>query len=144
LREATIYSSIIAKVSIPILHSSAAILKIAEMDYSGANSMFLRVLLNKKYALPYRVVDSVVKHFEKFMNDTRKLPILWHQALLVFVQRYKNDLLPDQKEAIKQVIKQHNHPYFADEVRRELANSQNRGENDTPMQGKILSLVLLV
>lgn len=63
LREATIIGSVIANNSIPILHSSAAILKIAEMDYTGANSIFLRIFLDKKYALPYRVVDGVVFHF---------------------------------------------------------------------------------
>lgn len=63
LREATIIGSVIANNSIPILHSSAAILKIAEMDYTGANSVFLRIFLDKKYALPYRVVDGVVFHF---------------------------------------------------------------------------------
>ncbi len=41
LREAVIISSVIAKMSIPMLHSSAALLKIAEMDYTGANSIFL-------------------------------------------------------------------------------------------------------
>ena len=65
LREATIISSVMAKHSIPMLHSAAAILKIAEMDYNGANSIFLRTLLDKKYALPYRVVDAVVFHFLK-------------------------------------------------------------------------------
>ncbi len=29
-------------------------LKIAEMEYNGANSIFLRLLLDKKYALPFR------------------------------------------------------------------------------------------
>ena len=63
LREAVILASIMAKCSIPMLHSAAAILKIAEMDYNGANSIFLKTLLDKKYALPYRVVDAVVFHF---------------------------------------------------------------------------------
>ena len=63
LREAVIIASILTKNSIPMLHSAAAILKIAEMDYTGANSIFLRALLDKKYALPYRVVDAVVFHF---------------------------------------------------------------------------------
>ena len=63
LREAVIIGSIVAKLSIPILHSSAALLKIAEMDYTGANSIFLRIFIDKKYALPYRVVDGVVFHF---------------------------------------------------------------------------------
>ena len=41
-----------------MLHSSAALLRIADMEYSGTNSFFIQVLLNKKYALPYRVVRS--------------------------------------------------------------------------------------
>ena len=46
-----------------MLHSAAAILKMAEMDYNGANSIFMKTLLDKKYALPYRVIDAVVFHF---------------------------------------------------------------------------------
>ncbi|VVC34469.1 Hypothetical protein CINCED_3A017298 [Cinara cedri] len=63
LREAIIIGSIVGKNSIPMLHSAAAILKLAEMDYNGATSIFLRILFDKKYALPYRVVDAVVFHF---------------------------------------------------------------------------------
>merc|ERR1712147_246323 len=42
LREAIIVGSVLAKNSIPVLHSCAAMLKIAEMEYSGANSIFIR------------------------------------------------------------------------------------------------------
>ncbi len=86
LREATIIGSVLAKNSIPVLHSCAAMLKVAEMEYTGANSIFLRVFLDKKYALPYRVVDAIVFHFLKCRNEKRTLPVLWHQALLTFVQ----------------------------------------------------------
>lgn len=65
LREAIIVGSVIAKIHIPILHSAAAILKIAEMDYTGPNSIFLRIFFDKKYALPYRVIDACVYHFLK-------------------------------------------------------------------------------
>lgn len=68
LREAIILASVLAKSSIPMLHSAAAILKIAEMDYNGANSIFLKTLLDKKYALPYRVVDAVVFHFLGYVS----------------------------------------------------------------------------
>lgn len=34
--------SVLARNSIPILHSCAVMVKIAEMDYTGANSIFLR------------------------------------------------------------------------------------------------------
>ena len=143
LREAAVISSLLAKVSIPILHSSVAILKISEMEYSGACSFFLRVLLNKKYALPYRVVDAVVNHFAKFIDDDRKLPLLWHQSLLIFVQRYKTDLLPEQKDILRTVIKKQPHYYFTEEVRRELNNSKSRGE-EANAPGKKFNLFLKI
>jgi Bystin len=58
------------------------------MPYSGGNSIFIQTLLNKKYALPYMVVDQLVVHFLSFVNDERELPVLWHQSLLTFAQRY--------------------------------------------------------
>jgi len=128
LREAIVIGSVISKNHIPILHSAAAILKIAEMDYNGANSIFLRIFFDKKYALPFRVVDACVYHFIKFKHDKRELPVLWHQALLSFVQRYKEDLSPDQKEEILETVKWHGHFQITTEVRRELANSKCRDD----------------
>ena len=37
--------SVLARNAIPVLHSYAAMLKIAEMEYSGANSIFIRFAL---------------------------------------------------------------------------------------------------
>merc|ERR1712168_1711272 len=128
LREAIIIGSVLAKNSIPVLHSCAAMLKIAEMEYSGANSIFLRILLDKKYALPYRVVDSVVFHFLNFRNDKRTMHVLWHQAMLTFVQRYKQDISSEQKLAMLEICKIHHHHSITEEVRRELQNSKCRDE----------------
>ena len=50
-------------------------------------SYFIKLLLDKKYALPYRAVDAVVAHFIRFIEDTRIMPVIWHQSLLTFVQR---------------------------------------------------------
>lgn len=131
LREALIISSVLAKTSIPMLHSSAAILKIAEMDYSGANSIFLRTLLDKNYALPYRVIDAVVFHFLGFADDPRDLPVLWHQSLLTFVQRYKEDISVEQKESIIELIRNKFHHEITPEVRREILNSRCRDIGET-------------
>lgn len=49
-------------------------------SYSGASSMFMTVLLNKKYSLPYVVLDSLVEYFMSFEEDERELPVLWHQV----------------------------------------------------------------
>ncbi|VVC94155.1 unnamed protein product [Leptidea sinapis] len=126
LREAIIIGSVVARNSVPVLHSSAAMLKIAEMDYTGANSIFLRILLDKKYALPYRVVDSVVFHFLRFHNDHRTLPVLWHQSLLTFVQRYKADISTEQRDALLELLKKQSHPTITHEIRRELQAAKCR------------------
>lgn len=128
LREAVIVGSVLSKTSIPVLHSAAVMLKIAEMDYTGANSIFLRILLDKKYALPFRVIDALVYHYIKFQSDNRELPVLWHQSLLVFVQRYKEDIASEQKEAILELCKKHHHFKITSEVRRELTHSKSRDE----------------
>jgi essential nuclear protein 1 len=133
LKEAAIVASILSKVSVPVLHSAAALLRLASMDYSGPNSLFIRILLDKKYALPYKVVDSLVFHFIRLANSPRsktgedKLPVLWHQSLLVFVQRYGSDLTADQKDALLDVIRVRPHPSISPEIRREIVNSVERG-----------------
>jgi len=128
LREAIIIGSVLAKNSIPVLHSCAAMIKIAEMEYSGANSIFLRILCDKKYALPYRVVDAMVFHFLGFRSDKRELPVLWHQAFLTFAQRYKQDVSSEQKEALLEILKIHVHHKITEEIRRELMHSKCRDE----------------
>lgn len=135
LREAIILASVLAKSSIPMLHSAAAILKIAEMDYNGANSIFLKTLLDKKYALPYRVVDAVVFHFLGFQRDKRELPVLWHQAFLTFVQRYKEDISSEQKEALMELLRAHTHEQITPEIRRELVHSKCRDVEGEMPQG---------
>lgn len=126
LREAIIFGSVIARNQIPVLHSSACLLKICEMEYSGANSIFIRILLDKRYALPYRVVDAAVFHFLKFEHDKREMPILWHQSLLTFVQRYKNDISTEQRDALMQLLRKQSHPKMVADIRRELLAAKCR------------------
>ncbi|KAG0657165.1 snoRNA-binding rRNA-processing protein [Rhodotorula mucilaginosa] len=130
LREAAILGSVLTKVSVPVLHSGAALLKLAEMEYTGPNSLFIRVLLDKKYALPYKVVDALVFHFLRFKRDQRQMPVLWHQAFLVFAQRYKADLTPEQKDALLEVLRFQSHHQITPEIRRELQHSVTRGEDE--------------
>ncbi|SCZ93323.1 BZ3500_MvSof-1268-A1-R1_Chr6-2g08608 [Microbotryum saponariae] len=136
LREAAILGSVLTRVSVPVLHSGAALLKLADMEYTGKsseytrcpNSVFIRVLLDKKYALPYKVVDALVFHFIRFKRDPREMPVLWHQSFLVFVQRYKSDLTEEQKRALLDTLKVKVHPQITPEIRREILNSVARGK----------------
>jgi essential nuclear protein 1 len=77
LREAVIVGSVLAKVSVPSNHSAAALLRLSSMPYSGSTSLFIKVLINKKYALPKRVIDSLVQHFLQLQEETRVLPVRW-------------------------------------------------------------------
>ncbi|XP_037074043.1 LOW QUALITY PROTEIN: bystin-like [Pollicipes pollicipes] len=126
LREAIILGSVLSKNSVPVLHSAAAMLRIAEMPYTGASSMFLRVLLDKKYSLPYRVIDAVHAHFMRFHLDERQFPVLWHQALLTFVQRYKNDMSEEQRDHLLELCNSQRHSVITPEVRRELLAAKGR------------------
>ncbi|KAF9206086.1 snoRNA-binding rRNA-processing protein [Podila verticillata] len=128
LKEAAVVGSVITKVSIPVLHSAAALLRLADMEYTGPNSLFIRVLLDKKYALPYKVIDGLVDHFLRFKMDPRPMPVLWHQAFLIFAQRYKSDITPDQKQALLDLLRFKSHEGISPEIRRELMNSVARGE----------------
>ncbi|KAJ5692036.1 hypothetical protein N7462_001459 [Penicillium macrosclerotiorum] len=147
LREAHIVSSVIARVSIPVLHSAAALLRMCDLaaeqsmrslESTGAVNTFIRVFLEKKYALPYKVIDALVFHFLRFRADNEdtvmgdsakayKLPVLWHQSLLVFAQRYRNDITEDQREALLDLLLVRGHKDIGPEVRRELLAGRGRG-----------------
>lgn len=48
-----------------------------------------------------------------------KLPVLWHQCLLAFAQRYRNDITEDQREALLDLLLVRGHKAIGPEVRRE-------------------------
>ncbi|MCJ1474410.1 snoRNA-binding rRNA-processing protein [Lambiella insularis] len=151
LREAHIISSVLTRVSIPVLHSAAALMRLTEIaaeqasvstEGGGATNIFIRVLLEKKYALPYKVIDNLVFHFLRFraanpegndgvLHETGikdlKLPVLWHQSLLAFAQRYRNDITEDQREALLDLLLERGHKQIGPEVRRELLEGRGRG-----------------
>jgi len=131
LREATIVASVIVKVSIPVLHSGAALHRLCESTevYNGANSIFIKALLSKKHALPFRVVDAAVFHFLRFRSYDKPLPVLWHQALLAFAQHYRNDIVDEQREALLELIKVKSHEQITPEIRRELQQGVSRMED---------------
>ena len=117
-------------------HSAVAIHKLACMtEYNGAASIFIKTLLDKKYSLPVPVIQSIIGHFVRFQDKPGvELPVLWHQALLVFVQRYKNEVGLEGKGQLRDLMKVHSHPKITVEVRRELFGSaawrEERDEKD--------------
>jgi len=125
LREAIILSSALSKASIPPMHAAATVARLAEMSpWYGTTSILLGTLINKKYAFPVRVIESLVAHFCAFARNAEVLPIVWHRSLLIFVQRYKFELNGDQKRRLKELMKVHCHEAIGPEARRELVTAK--------------------
>eukprot|EP01025_Chloroclados_australasicus_P058775 TRINITY_DN740_c6_g1_i1.p1 TRINITY_DN740_c6_g1~~TRINITY_DN740_c6_g1_i1.p1 ORF type:complete len:464 (-),score=30.57 TRINITY_DN740_c6_g1_i1:103-1494(-) len=120
VREAVTLESVLKRCSIPAEHSSVALLKLAEMPYSGTNSYFIKALVDKRYALPYVVIDALVEHFTSFEKEDRILPVVWHQSLLLFVQRYKSSIKLDDQSRIKKLLKKQRHEKICPIVEQEL------------------------
>ncbi|KAF8485303.1 Bystin-domain-containing protein [Russula ochroleuca] len=116
LKEAAIVASVLAKVKVPLLHSSAALIRLAGMDYSGPTSLFIRVLLDKKHALPYKVLDALVFHFIRLGNTHAQehAAVLWHQSLLVALPALRGaPRAGEQKDALRDVGRAHPHAQIA-------------------------------
>lgn len=158
-REATIVASVITRVSVPRDHSAAALYRLCDIaaeqmssnaESAGATNICIRSLLEKKYALPYRVIDALVFHFLRFkavdpsadhgdgmegVTSTggsralaeARLPVIWHQCLLAFAQRYRDWITEDQREALLDLLLERGHSSIGPEVRRELLAGRGRG-----------------
>jgi essential nuclear protein 1 len=170
LREAHIISAVLVRVSVPVLHSAAAIRGLCDIaaqeasagtEGGGATNIFIKALLEKKYALPFQVIDALVFHFLRFRNVDPasvspedvgnvmgglsgvgareiRLPVIWHQCLLAFAQRYRNDVTEDQREALLDLLLTKGHSKIGPEVRRELLEGRGRGvplEPEAPFDG---------
>lgn len=135
LREAVILGSVLGKASVPAMHVGAALARLCAMTpWFGTTSILIATLVNKKCALPLRVIEMLVMHFCAFGSDSRTLPVVWHRSQLLFIQRYKYDLNDEQRRRLKELLQVHYHEAISPEVRRELA-APKPGEGPAPADG---------
>ncbi|KAK4176713.1 Bystin [Triangularia setosa] len=142
LREAQIVAGVLTRVSIPVVHSAMALKELCEIaaeqvsqrsECVSATNYLIKVLLDKRYALPWQTLDSLVFHFLRYAAAARnadshsELPVIFHQCLLVFAQRYRNDISEDQRESLLDLLLNHGHYKIAPEIRRELLAGRGRG-----------------
>ncbi|MES1914388.1 MAG: hypothetical protein MHM6MM_006470 [Cercozoa sp. M6MM] len=116
-REAVIFGSVLAKMSVPVAHSAVALTILAQEPYSGPLTIFLKVFIEKKYRLPMRVIEALLKWFCSFASDKRKLPVLWHQALLSFVTLYSQALNEQHRAEIVKLLRQQKHHHITPAIR---------------------------
>ncbi|CCW67957.1 unnamed protein product [Phytomonas sp. Hart1] len=124
LKEALIVASVLQRSHLPPVPTAVTLVKISQRPFSGPCAVFLRVLIDKKMALPYQAIDALVSYFYRFIQTHPKeepLPVLWHQTFLSFTQRYKNDLQVKQLQMLSQVCGVHFHYMITQEIRREIA-----------------------
>ena len=143
-KEASIIGSILRKCSIPNNHASAAIVKLIQICQNDKNGIsvgalfFMRLLLVKKYAFPTEVKDKLVNFFLGYYDfDKDKLPVLWHQALLCFIQHYKLDLTEIEKSKLKDLNNKVGHHIISSEISKELSFSRQNQNKDNKKQGKM-------
>jgi essential nuclear protein 1 len=55
------------------------------------------------------------------------LPVIWHQSLLAFAQRYRNEITEDQREALLDLLLTKGHSAIGPEIRRELLEGRGKG-----------------
>lgn len=153
VREATIAASVLSKVSVPVLHSSVALTQLLQRDFKPATTVFIRVLIEKKYALPYQTLDELVFYFMRFRNAAQdmdsmqteendkngpQLPVVWHKAFLAFAQRYKNDITDDQRDFLLETVRQRFHAGIGPEIRRELLAGKPRITSQAPKEATMV------
>jgi essential nuclear protein 1 len=80
IREAFAFTTVLKRVAL----SAAALGRRAHEAVRNAvhvsSAMFLRCLIMKRYALPYKTIDALFVHFMSFLNETERMPNLWHEC----------------------------------------------------------------
>ena len=56
------------------------------------------------------------------------MPVVWHQCMLCFIQRYKDEIRPQDKEAIRKLCSIQHHYQVSPEIVRELDHGKGRGK----------------
>ena len=98
------------------------------------------------------MIDALAFHFLRFRTQTTdntgdadmngqgngeagKLPVIWHQCLLVFAQRYRDEISEEQREALLDLLLVRGHKAISPEIRRELLAGRGRGIVAEPQPG---------
>ena len=123
MKQAQILAAVLMKNSIPNLHASAALLKVMTMDYTGPVGVLVKLLIDKKFALPLNVISTICNWFLEFQNkETQVMPVLWFQTLLSFAKSYKTHLKDEQKNQLKKIVKKKfKHAQLSSEIIRILS-----------------------
>lgn len=54
-------------------------------------------------------VDALVDHFVRFADEPRQMPVVWHQSLLAFLQRYNHEIRAEDRPPLKELLRKQYH-----------------------------------
>ncbi|KAF0991022.1 hypothetical protein HZS_6921 [Henneguya salminicola] len=97
IREAVIISSVLSRCSFPAIHAAVALAKLSSFSYSKINTVFIRILLQKRYALPNKALDMLLTYFTDGKAGGEPSPLLWHQTLLMFISKIIYNIINEKK-----------------------------------------------
>lgn len=83
VRTAVIVASVLRRYSIPVEHSSVAIYTISTLPFQPIKQYFLNVLLDKKYSLSPRVLDTAIDSVLRYRDYPRQMPLVWQRTVLI-------------------------------------------------------------
>ena len=73
------------------MHSSVAMLKLADLGVCSATIIFLKIMIEKRYALPIRVVNALVQFILAAEQIDQTLPVIWFQLVLSTCELYSSN-----------------------------------------------------
>jgi essential nuclear protein 1 len=109
-----------------------------EYPHSVGTAFFIKIFLSKNYSFPTTVVDALVDYFFKFTDESlvkltnedgtaAGLPVLWHQSLLILVQKYKEFFDDEAKNKLKLVLRVRQHTGITEQIRKALFTTAKTG-----------------
>ncbi|KAI8646402.1 Bystin-domain-containing protein [Parasitella parasitica] len=103
--EACILANVLGQTKIPALQSATALLWLSQQTFTLPICILIRVFLEKRQPLPYRVVDMLTfQYFCQREGAITQLPLTWYHSLQTFAQSYSSDMVPTQKRALLTLI----------------------------------------
>lgn len=127
-KEARIISLIVRRVKLPRDHANAFIIAICQGDISLVRTIFLAGMVSRGQALAIQAIDAILNYFLRFDAIDEKQPLLWHQALLDFVQKYGVELLFEQRDHLEMLLQKHKHEKITPEILKYLSEHPPREE----------------
>jgi hypothetical protein len=113
--------SLLGKMTIPVINSSVAIVKLCEMEPCSAVYHYLKAIIGKAYNFPKRIVTALTQYFQKFVESQETLPVVWQQLLLTFCKQYGVAIDEMAKPGLISVAKKHTHKLITPDIVKELS-----------------------